>query len=94
MYSSSLKNFIYQRIKSYYPNWVNGGELERFALDEKFKASNASRRCRELYNEGFLDRRINKESHNSVEYRWLPPKPLTTEENEEESFKRLQEALL
>ena len=94
IYSNSLKNYIYQKIKSAYPNYVNGGEIERFALDEKFKASNASRRLRELYQAGLLERRINKDSRNSVEYRWLPPLPKSPEEQEKESEKRLIQALL
>lgn len=28
--------------------WINGGELERLALEAGFKSSNASRRCREM----------------------------------------------
>lgn len=33
---------------------VNGGELERLAMEHGYKASNASRRCRELENEGII----------------------------------------
>lgn len=36
--------------------WVNGGEIERQALEHGYKASNASRRLRELYEYGALER--------------------------------------
>lgn len=46
--------------------WQNGGEIERLSLDIGYKASNASRRCRELATEGYIERR---ERNGSVEYR-------------------------
>jgi len=49
--------------------WVNGGEIERRALDIGYKASNASRRLRELYNEGKIERRENEKGH--AEYRFM-----------------------
>jgi len=52
-----------------YPLWVNGADLERLAMNEGFKASNAGRRCRELENLGILERRMNGKS---VEYRYNP----------------------
>lgn len=76
-----------------YPAWVNGGEIERFALDEKYKASNASRRLRELYQAGLLERRINRDSRNSVEYRWLPPRQKSPQEEKIESEARLLESI-
>jgi len=48
--------------------WVNGGEIERLALEANYKASNASRRCRELAHEGHILRREN--SKGFVEYRF------------------------
>ena len=39
-------------------DWVSGGELEAKALQAKFKASNVSRRLRELQNEGLIERRL------------------------------------
>ena len=50
-----------------YPNWINGGEFEIFATTLGYKASNGSRRCRELADENTLERRINGKS---VEYRY------------------------
>ena len=35
---------------------VNGGEIERLALSVGYKASNASRRCRELAESGVIER--------------------------------------
>ena len=49
-----------ERIQRYFDQrpdlWQNGGEIERMALDAGYKASNASRRLRELASEGFLQR--------------------------------------
>jgi DNA-binding IclR family transcriptional regulator len=36
--------------------FVNGGEIERLAMSAGFKASNASRRLRELREEGLLEK--------------------------------------
>ena len=63
-----LKVRLAQFAKEKYPNWINGGEYEMFAITLGFKASNGSRRCRELADEGTLERRINGKS---VEYRYL-----------------------
>lgn len=40
--------------------WFNGGELERLAMSVGFKASNASRRLRELREEGLVEAEIRK----------------------------------
>ena len=48
--------------------WINGGEIERLALEAGYKASNASRRCRELAKEGHIRRRENAKGF--VEYRF------------------------
>ena len=56
-------------IQGKYPRFVNGGEAERLAMNEGYKSSNASRRCRELVKAGKLERRINE--NKSVEYRWI-----------------------
>lgn len=63
----SLKVRLAQFAKEKYPNWINGGEFETFSITLGFKASNGSRRCRELVDEGTLERRINGKS---VEYRY------------------------
>lgn len=54
--------------------WVNGGEIERLALEARYKASNASRRCRELANEGYILRREN--GNGSVEYKIAEPETI------------------
>lgn len=64
-----------------YPNWINGGEFERLAMDEGKKASNASRRLREMYAAGILERHEEK----SVSYRFIPPNLRTIEAKEKES---------
>ena len=63
-----LKVRLAQFAKEKYPNWINGGDFEVFAMTQGKKASNGSRRCRELADEGTLERRINGKS---VEYRYL-----------------------
>jgi DNA-binding IclR family transcriptional regulator len=65
-----------QRIERYLKNhdgWLNGGEVERLALQVGYKASNASRRCRELAGEGILER---KEEKGTVWYRYKKPEPI------------------
>ena len=64
----SLKIRIVDFAKEKYPNWINGGEYEVFSISLGFKASNGSRRCRELADEGTFERRMNGKS---VEYRYL-----------------------
>ena len=64
----ALKVRLTQFAKEKYPNWINGNEFEVFALTLGKKGSNGARRCRELADEGTLERRINGKS---VEYRYL-----------------------
>lgn len=54
--------------------WINGGELERLTLAAGYKASNGSRRCRELTDEKILESRLNEKGH--VEYRYKPQEKL------------------
>ena len=68
----ALKVRLAQFAKEKYPAWINGGDLEMFAVTLNFKASNGSRRCRELADEGTLERRMNGKS---VEYRYLQKEP-------------------
>lgn len=62
MYSQSLKNRAYNYLKAlhgYNPDkWINGGEMEELALKAGYKASNISRRLRELTDEGKVERRL------------------------------------
>jgi len=62
----SLKVLLSLYLKEKYPSFINGGELEQFAVTQGHKASTGSRRCRELADEGTLERRMNGKS---VEYR-------------------------
>ena len=63
-----LKNQIYDYLKNRPGVWINGSEVEGRALAIGRKASNASRRLRELAKEGRnIQRRINGKS---VEYRY------------------------
>lgn len=64
----SLKSQIYDYLKNRPGVWINGMEIEGRVLDIGRKASNASRRLRELAKEGrMIQRRINGKS---VEYRY------------------------
>lgn len=67
-----LKQRIQEYLKKWYDYdptaWVNGGEIERLAMETGRKASNASRRLRELANEGVVQRRENEKGH--VEYKY------------------------
>ena len=71
-----------QRILAYIRKqngFCNGGEIERLAMGAKFKPSTASRRLRELCNEGLLERKIEKSEYSkiaSVWYRATPPKKI------------------
>ena len=74
----SLKNRILAYIRKQ-KGYVNGGELERLAEQAGYKASNASRRARELYQEGLLERKIEKSLYSkiaSVWYATIPPKEI------------------
>lgn len=59
-----MKITIKNKILSYlteHPGWVYGGIIEDFIRQtDGHKASNASRRCRELEDEGKIDRRIER----------------------------------
>jgi DNA-binding Lrp family transcriptional regulator len=55
----SLKAKILNYLESEYPRWVHGGEIEDLARSWQFKSSNASRRARELVNEGKIIRAEN-----------------------------------
>lgn len=76
----SLKDRILKYIRNHYPEKINGGEIERLTLSAGYKASNGSRRCREMASgklsngktcEVVLDR---EEKGGSVWYWALPPK--------------------
>lgn len=64
----SLRESIIEYAKRYPHQFLNGGEFERLALDMGKKSSNASRRCRELENEGILESRLNEKR--CVEYKY------------------------
>jgi len=66
---TSLKEKLVIFAKGKWPHVVNGGEFERLALNEGFKSSNASRRLRELANEGKPERIM---TGKSVSYRYRP----------------------
>lgn len=69
----SLKDRIVKYLELKYADdpyaYINGGEIEREALIAGYKASNASRRLRELVNEGIL---VKSMRNGSVEYKYVP----------------------
>lgn len=72
--ANSLKNRILNYIRKS-DGWINGGELEKLAESAGFKGSNASRRCRELYNEDLLERKVEKSHNSRVASVWYCAKP-------------------
>ncbi len=70
-----LKSDLIQFSKKRRGEWVNGGEFERFAMGLGYKASNASRRLRELTDAGILDHKYNYKRQ--VEYQYLEQAPAT-----------------
>ena len=87
-YSNSLKSYLYFYIKSKYPEVVNGGDIEKYAMNAQYKASNASRRCRELWKDGYIERDYVKSLSGvkCVVYKWKPP---VAEKTGEERTKEL-----
>lgn len=92
---------IIRFIKGYYPVWIGGIAIERLALENGYKPSQASRRCRELaagktgsglsvrYFRPVLEvRKLN----GHVEYRYLSPPPPTPEQKQAEQLRILVEA--
>lgn len=60
-------------------NWVHGGECERLAMSNQFKASNASRRLREMYKVGLIERRLDEKGrvwYKSVKREEVKPNPV------------------
>lgn len=69
MYSKpTTKNKIIHFLK-YEQRWVSGTELESKSKAWQTKSSVISRRARELYNDGKIDRRLN--IRKAVEYRYV-----------------------
>ena len=69
MKNESLK----ERIIKYFigtDKWINGGEIERLAEGAGYKASNASRRLRELHNEQLLERKLDRPPRGKVASVW------------------------
>lgn len=69
-----MKQSLRERILSYYRRnegkYISGGEIERLvAQNTTYKASNASRRLRELREDGFLEA---KEVKGTVYYCYVP----------------------
>jgi DNA-binding MarR family transcriptional regulator len=65
----SLKQRILEYLRKG-DEWVNGGTLERLAESVGYKASNASRRARELENEGLIERKVEKGENSRVKSVW------------------------
>ena len=75
----SLSKRILNYARNQYPNWINGGEFERLAMEAKYKASNASRRCREMESGKLSSGKtcpivLEKEERDSVWYRATAPR--------------------
>lgn len=71
----SLKDELLNVTKNRYPELINGREFEQCAENLGHKASNASRRMRELCNEGKVERILRPMANSlrvSVWYRYKP----------------------
>lgn len=70
------KKTLSQRIEEYLAKrncFVNGGELERLALNAGYKASNASRQARQLAEDGLIERDTNRDKKHTVWYKTKKP---------------------
>ncbi len=68
----SLKSIITNYVASNYPRAVHKGEIGRKAvLEWGYENENSGRRCRELENDGILERVENEKGE--VMYRYVPP---------------------
>ena len=69
-----MKQSLVSKIEEYFNNhpdrFYNGGELERLAFENGYKASNCSRRLREMAESGFLAREIRRTSPSKVASVW------------------------
>lgn len=66
----SLTNRIADYFKRHPDKYFNGGELERLAFEAGYKASNASRRLRELAESGYLEREIRRTPPSKIASVW------------------------
>jgi len=65
----SLRNRLLAYMQRHHTEWIPGATLERLVVERtNYKASNASRRLRELAEEGFLERDENEKGN--VKYRF------------------------
>ena len=74
----SLKNRLHNYLKEWSQidsnKWINGGELEALALEAGYKASNTSRRLRELEKSQLIEKKYNHKGH--VTYRFKNESPI------------------
>ena len=64
----TLRVRITEHLEKNYPRFLNGGEIEDWVRSiSTFKASNASRTCRKLAEDGIIERKMEK---GSVWYRY------------------------
>ena len=79
---NSLKTNALKVIIGRYPDWVGGIIIEDYALKNGFKASNVSRRLRELFNEGYLEHRYLNGYVEYKYYKYIPPAIISREQEE------------
>ena len=65
---------LVERIKRWFGNhpdiWYNGGQLEEMAMTIGYKASNASRRLRELAEQNILQREERRNGNTRIKSVW------------------------
>jgi hypothetical protein len=74
----SLKQELLSIFKSRYNEWIHVEHVSRQASNLGFMTSNVARRCRELVNEGKLEKELREMSgskNKTVWYRYVPTAP-------------------
>lgn len=66
----SLKQRIKNYMRRHEDEWINGGEIERLALENGYKGSTASRECRLLAEQGILQRKEERNSNTNIKSVW------------------------
>ena len=84
MKKTSLKNQILNRLKEFEGKWIHKGRIEERSKEWGYLAENGNRRCRELCEDGIIER---KEEKGSVLYRYAKTNPKITQKSPVENYK-------
>ena len=73
-----LRTRLYGYLQRHEGDWIHSGHLEKLAQEAGYKASNGSRRLRELQSEGRIEVKYER---GSALYRYVKPAPLVPIKN-------------